>query len=98
MGMKVTPPNASLARSDSNTYTLTNGRSNSMTNPSSGGGGGGAVGGRQGGSSNLVRIQDSRWRFQEDGALPKPREWRPTGKNYRAGRVSSVPLDLAAYD
>lgn len=45
-----------------------------------------------------IRVEDARWRFQDDSTLPMPREFRGGPKRYRAGRVSSVPLDLGAYD
>jgi len=44
-----------------------------------------------------VIIDDKRWKFQEESMLPKPREFTGMPKRYRAGRGSSVPLDLAAY-
>ncbi|KAL8859377.1 MAG: hypothetical protein Q9178_004055 [Gyalolechia marmorata] len=44
-----------------------------------------------------IRIEDSRWRFQEDSQLPKPREFVGFAKKYRAGRGSSVPLDLSQF-
>jgi hypothetical protein len=43
-------------------------------------------------------IQDSRWKFQPENMLPKPREFKGVPKMYRAGRGSSVPLDLSAYE
>ena len=81
-------PNSSLA--DVAAYTLTNGltgqsrsRGNSSANtrPSTG--------------SKLV-INDSRFRFQNDDQLPAPRAFSGSQKRYRAGRGSSVPLDLAS--
>lgn len=45
-----------------------------------------------------MRIQDSRWKFQDDSQLPKPRDFRGGQKRYRAGRVSSVPLDLKSLE
>jgi hypothetical protein len=45
-----------------------------------------------------VRVHDSRWRFQDDGQFPRPREFVGVKKKYRAGRVSSVPLDLGAFE
>lgn len=41
-------------------------------------------------------IQDPRWRFVEESVFPKPREFRGGQRKYRAGRGSSVPLDLSA--
>jgi hypothetical protein len=45
-----------------------------------------------------VRVQDSRWRFQDEGLFPAPRRFGGGTKKYRAGRVSSVPLDLRAFE
>lgn len=67
-------------------YTLTNGsrpRGESLSTASTGGGG--------------LIIRDPRWKFQPDEALPKPREFRGGPKRYRAGRGSSVPLDLGGF-
>ncbi|CAL8583737.1 hypothetical protein XPA_009356 [Xanthoria parietina] len=44
-----------------------------------------------------TRIEDPRWRFQEESQLPKPREFVGFAKKYRAGRGSSVPLDLSQF-
>ncbi|KAI3342031.1 hypothetical protein F4824DRAFT_271852 [Ustulina deusta] len=42
-------------------------------------------------------VQDSRWKFPGESMLPKPRPFQGGGaKRYRAGRGSSVPLDLSA--
>ncbi|KAI0553315.1 hypothetical protein F4679DRAFT_464514 [Xylaria curta] len=42
-------------------------------------------------------VQDSRWKFVDESMLPKPRPFQGGGvKRYRAGRGSSVPLDLSA--
>ncbi|KAK1840660.1 proline-rich [Colletotrichum chrysophilum] len=62
-------------------------RTNTTTSLSTVGGGGG--GGR-------YIVQDSRWRFQDEAMLPKPREFLGGPRRYRAGRGSSVPLDLSA--
>ncbi|KAJ5511947.1 hypothetical protein N7453_004050 [Penicillium expansum] len=43
-----------------------------------------------------VRIEDPRFKFQSDGLLPKPRQFIGGDRRYRAGRGSSVPLDLSA--
>lgn len=50
-----------------------------------------------GGASRRV-VEDSRFKFQPDGSLPKPRDFVGGPKRYRAGRGSSVPLDLSAFD
>lgn len=44
-----------------------------------------------------LQIEDSRFHFQEEGQLPKPRQFTGAIKRYRAGRGSSVPLDLARF-
>ena len=43
-------------------------------------------------------MDDARFRFQPDDALPKPRDSVGGPKRYRAGRVSSVPIDLKAFE
>lgn len=47
------------------------------------------------GGGHRYVVQDNRWRFQEDNMLPKPREFVGGARRYRAGRGSSVPLDLS---
>ena len=91
----VSPPSASTSQLpirpaiDASSYTLSKGPSKQ-----SGGSFGPASGSSQGGP---IGIEDSRWRFQEDGLLPKPRDFVGGAKRYRAGRGSSVPLDLSHY-
>lgn len=41
-------------------------------------------------------VQDARWKFVSEDKFPKPREFVGGAKRYRAGRGSSVPLDLSA--
>lgn len=41
-------------------------------------------------------VQDSRWRFKDESEFPKPRPFQGGPRKYRAGRGSSVPLDLSA--
>ena len=43
-----------------------------------------------------VTIDDRRWKFQDESQLPKPRDFIGGARRYRAGRGSSVPLDLSA--
>lgn len=73
---------------DPSAYTLTNG--------------GSGTGGKSGGSGTvsvgMLRIHDGRWKFQDDAQLPKPREFVGGPKKYRAGRGSSVPLDLSQFE
>ncbi|KAF2131501.1 hypothetical protein P153DRAFT_394830 [Dothidotthia symphoricarpi CBS 119687] len=73
---------------DSSSYTLTNGARASTTNLA-------AAAGHKG---KILPIHDLRWRFQDEGQFPGPREFSNGPKMYRAGRGSSVPLDLSAYD
>ncbi|KAI0391643.1 hypothetical protein F5Y17DRAFT_439868 [Xylariaceae sp. FL0594] len=51
---------------------------------------------RNGGSGTRFVVQDNRWRFVEESQFPRPRPFQPSVKRYRAGRGSSVPLDLSA--
>ncbi|RMZ68886.1 basic proline-rich [Pyrenophora seminiperda CCB06] len=75
---------------DPSSYTLSNGGS-SIKSPSHSGGGSREKG-------RVRPIQDLRWRFQDEGQFPRPREFTNGSKKYRAGRGSSVPLDLSAYE
>lgn len=50
------------------------------------------------GTASVLRINDSRWKFQDEAQLPKPREFVGGPKRYRAGRGSTVPLDLGAFE
>ena len=49
------------------------------------------------GKGGVIRIEDNRWRFQDESQLPKPRDFTGGAKRYRAGRGSSVPLDLSQF-
>ncbi|KAL8832204.1 MAG: hypothetical protein Q9191_000420 [Dirinaria sp. TL-2023a] len=87
------PPSQSPAKPtlDPSLYTLSNGNSthrnsSPLRHQSSGQG------------TGRISIQDSRWRFQDDGQLPKPREFIGFPKKYRAGRGSSVPLDISQFE
>ncbi|KAF1941804.1 hypothetical protein EJ02DRAFT_512129 [Clathrospora elynae] len=96
------PPSPALSRPASQTplrsmldpssYTLTNGGSGvkSPANPSMGSG--------TGQKGKVMPIHDLRWRFQDEAQFPRPREFSNGPKRYRAGRGSSVPLDLSAFD
>ncbi|EDU40140.1 hypothetical protein A1F94_000372 [Pyrenophora tritici-repentis] len=94
------PPSAAPSRQASQTplrsmmdpssYTLSNGGS-SIKSPTHSGGGSREKG-------RVRPIQDLRWRFQDEGQFPRPREFTNGPKKYRAGRGSSVPLDLSAYE
>ena len=44
-----------------------------------------------------TKVEDSRWRFQPESELPKPRDFIGGLKKYRAGRGSSVPLNLSQF-
>lgn len=65
---------------DSSAYTLSNG------GPSLGASGG----------HGIVPVEDNRFKFQNEGLFPKPRPFTREVRRYRAGRGSSVPLDLSA--
>ncbi|CCF47207.1 hypothetical protein CH063_15685 [Colletotrichum higginsianum] len=64
-------------------------RSSTTASLHAGGGGGG------GGGQRYI-VQDPRWKFQDEAMLPKPRDFVGGPRRYRAGRGSSVPLDLSA--
>ncbi|MCJ1484547.1 hypothetical protein MMC06_004718 [Schaereria dolodes] len=82
------PPAQQPARSmlDPSSYTLSNGISSNHTSPRGNG---------LASKAGSIKIEDLRWRFQDDGQLPKPRDFVGGPKRYRAGRGSSVPLDLS---
>lgn len=48
------------------------------------------------GGDGPLYISDARWKFVSEDKFPKPREFSGGPKRYRAGRGSSVPLDLSA--
>ncbi|PMD48514.1 hypothetical protein L207DRAFT_505546 [Hyaloscypha variabilis F] len=48
--------------------------------------------------SRRLVINDPRWKFQDESILPKPRDFHGGPKKYRAGRGSSVPLDLSSFN
>ena len=78
---------------DPSFYTLSNGSSKSGAN---------SPGNRTplyglGSSSAIQIVEDGRWKFQDDAQLPKPREFQGIVKRYRAGRGSSVPLNLSQF-
>lgn len=52
--------------------------------------------GPSGGGGGRYVVQDSRWKFTSEENFPKPRDFVGGPKRYRAGRGSSVPLDLGA--
>ncbi|KAF7191232.1 WAS/WASL-interacting protein family member 2 [Pseudocercospora fuligena] len=86
-GVSVGSPGAAsrMNTMDSSAYTLTNGTRDRADS-----------GARSAGPRTA--IQDSRFKFQSDDQLPKPREFIGGPKRYRAGRGSSVPLDLGAFE
>ncbi|KAJ4354584.1 uncharacterized protein N0V89_006321 [Didymosphaeria variabile] len=73
---------------DPSSYTLTNGGS-SIKSPSS------PAPGQKG---KIMPVHDLRWRFVDESQFPRPREFLGGPKKYRAGRGSSVPLDLSAFE
>ncbi|KAJ5975816.1 hypothetical protein N7481_009523 [Penicillium waksmanii] len=74
-------PQAAL---DPSAYTLTNGGSSPAYNS------------RTSSTHGSAQIEDPRFKFQSDGLLSKPRPFSGGERRYRAGRGSSVPLDLKA--
>ncbi|MCJ1475720.1 hypothetical protein MMC13_004383 [Lambiella insularis] len=74
---------------DPSTYTLSNGPSShsgispGLRSPLSKG--------------SQIKIEDPRFRFQDELQLPKPRDFLGLPKRYRASRGSSVPLDLSQF-
>lgn len=86
---------------DPSSFTLTSNGSNSgspsisrqPSSPgasSSGGGGGGHAHGAR------IMVNDPRWHFKDESLFPKPRDFHSKPRKYRAGRGSSVPLDLSS--
>lgn len=73
---------------DPSSYTLTNGGS-SIKSPTSPGP---VLKGK------VIPVHDLRWRFVDESQFPRPREFLGGPKKYRAGRGSSVPLDLSAFE
>lgn len=56
--------------------------------------------GRMNGGSGATRgqrivVEDPRWKWPDEHDFPKPRGFTPRERKYRAGRGSSVPLDLS---
>lgn len=88
------PSSQPLQPMDASSYTLTNGRSRGNSSASALGNGG--YGG--GGGPRFTIEEDRRFKFQPDASLPMPRQFTGGPKRYRAGRGSSVPLDLSAYE
>lgn len=43
-----------------------------------------------------IHVEDPRWKWVDESMFPKPREFCSKPRRYRAGRGSSVPLDLSA--
>ncbi|KIN01979.1 hypothetical protein OIDMADRAFT_18762, partial [Oidiodendron maius Zn] len=71
---------------DPSSYTLSSNGTSKNPSPS-----------RNADSRRLI-INDTRWKFQDESILPKPREFIGGSKRYRAGRGSSVPLDLGTLE
>lgn len=88
-GQSIGANSGALQPMDASAYTLTNGGSPALSRGTS------HIGGGSGGARFVV--QDTRFKFQPDEALPMPRQFTGGPKRYRAGRGSSVPLDLSAF-
>ncbi|KAH8836908.1 hypothetical protein MCOR27_001494 [Pyricularia oryzae] len=54
----------------------------------------GTAGGDGANGGGMYVVHDPRWKFVGEDKFPKPREFSGGAKRYRAGRGSSVPLDL----
>lgn len=54
------------------------------------------MGNLTGGHAGRYVVSDPRWKFVSEDKFPKPRDFVGGPKKYRAGRGSSVPLDLSA--
>ena len=72
-------------------YTLSNGSTSKASSPTNRSRAGTEASSK---SATRVWIDDSRWRFQREEMLPMPRKFVGGGRRYRAGRGSTVPLDL----
>lgn len=48
-----------------------------------------------GGARGRIVVEDPRWKWVDERNFPKPREFTGKQRRYRAGRGSSVPLDLS---
>lgn len=48
------------------------------------------------GTRGRIVIEDPRWKWVDEKNFPRPREFIEKQRRYRAGRGSSVPLDLSA--
>jgi hypothetical protein len=84
---------------DASSYTLTNGGSATPGSRSRADSAGvSSLSGSGTGNAGLSRlhVQNLRYKFQADEQLPKPRDFTGGPKRYRAGRGSSVPLDLGS--
>ncbi|KAF1930708.1 uncharacterized protein M421DRAFT_90549 [Didymella exigua CBS 183.55] len=81
------PPRSTM---DASMYTLSNGGAN-LRSPT------GTLGGA-GHKGTITPVHDLRWRFQPENSFPAPRPFTGGAKRYRAGRGSSVPLVLSAYE
>jgi hypothetical protein len=83
---------------DPSNFTLTpNGAGGGSKTPSPGRGPTPTPGSPAAASGGRYVVQDPRWKFHGEEHLPKPREFVGGPRRYRAGRGSSVPLDLSAF-
>ena len=86
---RATPQQTVIPALDPSLYTLSNGNSLHHISPS--------TDSISPSRNEIYHVEDLRWRFQPDSELPKPREFIGGIKKYRAGRGSSVPLDLSRF-
>lgn len=73
-------PSSYTLSNNPSSYTLTNGSANTSSP----------------GRGSTGAVDDRRWKFQDESQLPPPRQFTGVPKRYRAGRGSSVPLDLSS--
>ena len=83
---------------DASAYTLTNGSSPALLGGGRARGDSGAGNIGAGGRGPPLMMEDGKFKFQRDDQLPKPRDFTGAPKRYRAGRGSSVPLDISAFE
>lgn len=50
-------------------------------------------------AGKLMLVNDSRWKFKDEGMLPNPRPYKGIMKDYKSGRKegSTVPIDLRQF-
>ncbi|KAK7952406.1 wasp-interacting protein vrp1p protein [Apiospora aurea] len=88
------PSNLRTSLLDPSAYTISHNGNKSPSPTRSNTTAGSGIATPRGGGERII-ITDNRWRFVDEATLPKPRPFQGGAKKYRAGRGSSVPLDLS---